>query len=104
MTVLALLITGGAPDPAIIAWWAAAWVVGLVTPGAPGGLGTREAALVGIAAGLHGMPLDQATALATASRLVTVGGDLLGAALAAALPLVPPSAPIGVSSADAPAC
>ncbi len=85
MALLAAVLCGTGPAPLV--WWSAAWVVGFLTPGAPGGLGTREAALIGIAAGLHGMPIEQATAWAAATRLATLLGDLLVAAGTALLPL-----------------
>jgi hypothetical protein len=55
--------------------YTAAWFVGYVTPGAPGGVGVREAALVV----LLGPSLGEATALSVAAglRLLTMLGDLL---------------------------
>lgn len=61
------------PLAAWCGWSALAWVVGYVTPGAPGGLGLREAVLVlGLAPVLGDA---QALALALAYRLVTVAAD-----------------------------
>jgi glycosyltransferase 2 family protein len=62
-----------APLPALTALFAAAWVAGFVTPGAPAGLGVREAILVG---GLH--PLcgpGVAFSLPILFRIVTTVGD-----------------------------
>jgi uncharacterized membrane protein YbhN (UPF0104 family) len=63
-------------------WWtligiaAAGWLLGFVVPGAPGGLGVREAVVI---AGLTaaGIPLSSATAIALGHRLITLGGDSL---------------------------
>ena len=54
----------------------AAWLVGFVVPGAPGGLGVREAVLI---AGLSAvaLPATEATAVALAYRFVTMVGDVL---------------------------
>ncbi|BCH11102.1 hypothetical protein MesoLj131c_53600 [Mesorhizobium sp. 131-3-5] len=55
---------------------AVAWLIGFVVPGAPGGLGVREAVLImGLAAA--GLPAPSATAVALGNRLVTVLGDCL---------------------------
>src|SRR5690606_14001641 len=53
----------------------AAWMVGFATPGAPGGLGTREAAMLLFV----GDQLGPATLLVIAAlfRIVTFGGDLV---------------------------
>jgi uncharacterized membrane protein YbhN (UPF0104 family) len=63
--------------------FALSWVAGFVTPGAPAGLGVREALLVGGTASLYGPGTALSTALAF--RLITVLGDglafLAGAAL-----------------------
>ncbi|TWH02337.1 hypothetical protein L614_000200003210 [Ochrobactrum sp. J50] len=55
---------------------AASWLVGFVVPGAPGGLGVREAVLI---AGLTaiGVPVPTATVVALLHRLVTVLGDVV---------------------------
>lgn len=53
---------------------AAAWLVGFVVPGAPGGFGVREAVLItGLSAA--GLATPAATAVALGYRLVTVAGD-----------------------------
>ncbi|RUV36821.1 hypothetical protein EOB49_14630 [Mesorhizobium sp. M7A.F.Ca.MR.148.00.0.0] len=55
---------------------AAAWLIGFAVPGAPGGLGVREAVLImGLTAA--GLPPPAATAVALGNRLVTVLGDCL---------------------------
>jgi glycosyltransferase 2 family protein len=64
--------------PLLVAIWAGAWVLGFVTPGAPAGLGVREALLVAaLAAAGAG---EGAAAIAVAMRLATIAGDLLFAA------------------------
>ncbi|RYD15556.1 MAG: hypothetical protein EOP90_06280 [Lysobacteraceae bacterium] len=63
------------PLSAWCGWLALAWAVGYVTPGAPAGLGLREAVLaLGLAPVLGAAP---ALALALAYRLVTVIADAL---------------------------
>lgn len=63
----------GLPLPAWCGWLALAWALGYATPGAPAGLGLREAVL---ALGLGPVLGDaQALALALAYRLVTVAAD-----------------------------
>jgi len=65
---------GGVPE--LIGVGAAAWLVGFVVPGAPGGLGVRETILI---AGLSiaGLPAAEATAVALGYRFVTTVGDAL---------------------------
>jgi len=55
---------------------AAAWLVGFVVPGAPGGLGVREAVLI---AGLSaaGLTATEATVVALGHRFVTMVGDVI---------------------------
>jgi uncharacterized membrane protein YbhN (UPF0104 family) len=65
----------------LTAVFAASWVAGFVTPGAPGGLGVREAVLVAGLEPLYGP--GTALGLALVFRLVTVASD--GVALLAAL-------------------
>jgi len=63
------------PFAAWCGWLALAWVIGYVTPGAPGGLGLREAVLV---LGLSPVVGDaEAMATALAYRLVTITADAL---------------------------
>lgn len=67
------------PFPAWCGWLALAWVIGYVTPGAPGGLGLREAVLAfGLAPALGEA---EAMAVALSYRLVTVAADALLAGL-----------------------
>jgi uncharacterized membrane protein YbhN (UPF0104 family) len=66
--------------PIWLAGFAQAWTVGLVVPGAPGGLGVFEAALLLRLGGL--VPAPQLLAVALSYRLITTIGDLLAALLA----------------------
>ncbi len=67
-------LTGAGGAAELIGIGTAAWLVGFVVPGAPGGLGVREAVLI---AGLSatGLPPAVATAVALGNRLVTTLGD-----------------------------
>lgn len=80
------------------AWWgwlALAWIVGYVTPGAPGGLGLRETVLV---AGLGPVLGDvDALAIALAYRLITVVADAAVAGIGFLLRSGPLS-PVGTGS------
>lgn len=55
---------------------AMAWLVGFVVPGAPGGLGVREAAMAA-SLGALGVPGPAALALAISHRISTILGDCL---------------------------
>ncbi|OEO28441.1 hypothetical protein VW23_004800 [Devosia insulae DS-56] len=71
----ALAITlGGPASLEIIGITAAAWLVGFLVPGAPGGLGVRDAVLI---AGLTAAGVPGATAIALGHRLITTLGDAL---------------------------
>lgn len=59
--------------------FAAAWLIGFVAPGASGGLGVREAVLVGLLGSSVGDA--QALAIAIGFRIITVAGDVLVFAL-----------------------
>jgi len=64
-----------------------AWLVGLVTPGAPAGVGIREMILLFL---LNGMVAEERLLMAVLlGRLVTVMGDLLFFAAAACIPSSP---------------
>ena len=63
------------PEPALIGFAAIAWIAGFVVPGAPGGLGPREAVLLTLAAPSLGEP---AALLAIALyRCTTLFGDVI---------------------------
>lgn len=67
-----------------IAVFAIAWVVGLVTPGAPGGLGVREALVTLGLTPFIGAPA--ALTVALTHRAISVLGDVLAFGLGALLP------------------
>jgi len=72
------------PLPLSVALFAAAWIAGLVTPGAPGGLGVRESVLtIGLAPILGG---SVALAVALIHRGVSVLGDVISFGLGLLLP------------------
>lgn len=64
--------------------FALAWSLGFVTPGAPGGLGVREAILVG-QLGPSGLTAGEAIALAAALRVATILGDAVASLAGLAL-------------------
>jgi hypothetical protein len=57
--------------------WCLAWVVGFVTPGAPAGLGVRDALLVGTLTAMH---VEGAVTAAVVLRIATTFADLIVAA------------------------
>jgi len=63
----------------IIATYSAAWIVGYITPGAPGGIGVREALLVVMLGQFVDEP--QAILIALVFRLITTTGDVVYYAL-----------------------
>ncbi len=65
---------GGPASLEIIGITAAAWLIGFLIPGAPGGLGVRDAVLI---AGLTAAGVPGATAIALGHRLITTLGDAL---------------------------
>ena len=79
----ALLQPTAAPSATIAAAYLLAWTIGYVVPGAPGGVGVREATLLGLLASTTAAPGILALALAT--RFITTLGDALFAALCSVL-------------------
>ena len=78
--VLTCLISGDFSNAgAIIGATALAWVVGFLTPGSPGGLGTREAALLILLTPVLGE--TQVLGVSIVLRAVTFGGDALSSIL-----------------------
>lgn len=77
MAVLALGLFPGRPfDFALLtAAFTLAWAIGFITPGAPAGLGVREALLLLMLA--HGMGAANASLLILALRVATTLGDML---------------------------
>lgn len=74
-----IVAVGGAPGAratgAVVAAFSLSWAAGFLTPGAPAGLGVREAALVATLGGLVDGPTVLLAALAL--RVVTIVGDSL---------------------------
>ncbi|WP_245451921.1 hypothetical protein [Mesorhizobium waimense] len=72
-------LAGGSGDfalyPAIAGAYVLAWLVGLVTPGAPAGIGVREAVLLFLLGGLSPGPIILLAVVI--GRTITVLGDLL---------------------------
>jgi hypothetical protein len=83
----ALLQPMAGPSAAIGAAYLLAWTIGYVVPGAPGGVGVREATLLVLLASTIAAPNILALALAT--RFITTLGDALFAALCWLLPTRP---------------
>jgi uncharacterized membrane protein YbhN (UPF0104 family) len=77
MILLARLLVPGAPHDywLLISVFALAWVVGFITPGAPGGLGVREALMVLMLAPAY--TAASASVLVIALRIATTLGDAL---------------------------
>lgn len=77
--VLLYCYQGGQPSLgqafSMIASYTAAWVVGFVVPGAPGGIGVRELALITLLENSIGR--DVVVTLGVWHRLITVIGDLM---------------------------
>lgn len=81
----------------IIGAWLAGYAIGVITPFAPGGIGSREAAVV-VLAGMLGLDMADATTLGVLMRLVTILGEVVLFAAAATImrsrdDVVPPDAP-----------
>lgn len=68
--------------PALVATWAAAYVVGYLSLLTPSGLGVREGVMVLLLAPLFPMPVP--TVIALAARLWMTAGELVGAGVALA--------------------
>jgi len=77
LIVLARCLLPGAPHDywLLIAVFALAWVVGFVTPGAPGGLGVREGLMLLMLAPVYSAAI--ASVLVIALRIATTLGDVL---------------------------
>ena len=87
--VLAALgeMLGLGASPSLAGGGVAAWIAGFVTPGAPGGLGVREAVMVIV--GGASASAEHLLMLGVLLRAVTFGGDLVCAVAGRALPLAP---------------
>ena len=80
-------MVGLGTSPSLAGGGIAAWIAGFLTPGAPGGLGIREAVMV--IAGGGGASADKLLMLGVLLRVVTFGGDVLCALAGRALPVAP---------------
>lgn len=79
------LLAGSAPTPSVaflIGAFASSWILGFVAPGAPAGLGIREAILSAWLSGA--LPPAQVVLLVVALRIATSVGDLLNFILGSA--------------------
>ncbi|MCS6844623.1 MAG: hypothetical protein NZ528_09955 [Caldilineales bacterium] len=74
---------GRAEAPALVATWAAAYVIGYLSLLTPSGLGVREGVMVLLLTPI--LPAPAPTVVALAARLWMVAGELLGVALAVLL-------------------
>lgn len=70
-----LLLGGGQDAWLLLASFCLAWIVGFATPGAPAGIGVREAVMLALLAGPYSPP--DASAIVLALRLATTAGDVL---------------------------
>ena len=75
--------SGAAPLSLSVVVFAVAWVAGLITPGAPGGLGVRESIITLGLGGVIGEPAALTAALM--HRAVSVTGDAIAFGLGCAL-------------------
>ena len=80
-TILYFLVRQVSGQPSADYWlltgiFAVAWIAGFIVPGAPGGLGVREAVLLATLGPLYGEVA--AVAIAVLLRVITIAGDGLG--------------------------
>ncbi len=75
----------------LVSIWAGCWALGFVTPGAPAGLGVREALLIAALTAAGGG--DGAGVVAVAMRIATMVGDIVLAAAGALAGLASASGP-----------
>ena len=76
VVIAASLVSVDAQDCALICGaYSLAWIIGFLIPGAPGGLGVRESALVLLLADTF--PRDAVLLIALLTRLASVGADVL---------------------------
>lgn len=86
LAVVWLIAGPGSPDlPSLAVAYLSGWLLGFIVPGAPGGLGVREAAIIMLLAPKLGE--GGAAALATLLRLVNLGGEAMLWAFAHAIRL-----------------
>lgn len=77
IVLMARMLTPGVPQDAwlLVGSFALAWIIGFVTPGAPAGLGVREAVMLLILGTTY--PAVAAGAIVVGLRVVTTVGDIL---------------------------
>jgi len=77
IVLMAHILTPGIPQDAwlLVGSFALAWIIGFATPGAPAGLGVREAVMLLIIGTSY--PAAAAAAIVVALRVVTTLGDLV---------------------------
>jgi uncharacterized membrane protein YbhN (UPF0104 family) len=77
--VLTVFVISGFINPskiaAVVAIFGISWIIGLITPGAPSGIGIREAIIVATLSGVLGEA--QSVIIAIVFRLITTFGDLV---------------------------
>lgn len=97
---IATTIAGAPPSsmPMIVSAATAAWIVGFITPGSPGGIGVREAVL--ITALSTSLGEQNATLLAISFRAVTLAGDVFAFALSYPLMVLARRASARAASTD----
>lgn len=84
--LLGLVMTGATPTAALsISVFALAWIIGLVTPGAPGGLGVRDTILTLGLTPFIGTPAALSAALL--HRAISIAGDVICFWIGTRLPL-----------------
>jgi hypothetical protein len=66
--------------PSVLSAYMLSWVAGFITPGAPGGIGIREAVLTLLLTDI--VPMDSALLAAVIFRLISIVGDLWGLSFA----------------------
>ena len=75
----AILAVDWAQVPILLSGFSVAWLLGLIVPGAPGGLGIFEATAIALLGHLY--PAAALLAVVACYRLVSVGAEALGAGL-----------------------
>ena len=66
--------------PIVIGTYSLSWIAGFIVPGAPGGIGIREAVITLLLAGI--IPVSDALLAALIFRFVNIIGDFVGLFLA----------------------
>lgn len=72
------------PFGVVMAAFAGGWIIGFLTPGAPAGMGVREAVIVLVLTSASTLGIGEASVIALLIRIATIVGDLIFAAPAIA--------------------